>query len=72
MSTSLTIALSQQLQTTLSSTTNGNVGIWAVYFTDTGAPVATSLQVGSTPTPSTQITLPNPFDGGKVYLLIQS
>lgn len=72
MSTNLTIALSQQLQTTLSSTTNGQIGIWAVYFTDTGAPVATALQVGSTPTPSTQITLPNPYDGGKVYLLIQS
>ena len=72
MSTNLTIALSQQLQTTLSSTSNGQVGIWAVYFTDTGVPVATALQVGSTPTPSTQITLPNPYDGGKVYLLIQS
>jgi hypothetical protein len=69
MSTKLTIALSQQLQTTLSSTTNGQIGIWAVYFTDTGAPVATALQVGGT---STQIVLPNPFDGGKVYLLIQS
>lgn len=72
MSTNLTIALSQQLQSTLSSTTNGQVGIWAVYFTDTGAPVATALQVGSTPTPTTQITLPNPYDGGKVYLIIQS
>lgn len=72
MSTNLTIALSQQLQTTLSSTSNGQIGIWAVYFTDTGVPVATPLQVGSTPTPTTQIALPNPYDGGKVYLLIQS
>lgn len=72
MSTSITIALSQQLQTTLSSTSTGQIGIWAVYFTDTGAPVVTSLLAGTTPTPSTQITLPNPYDGGKVYLLIQS
>jgi hypothetical protein len=30
------------------------------------------VQGGSNPSASTQITLPNPYDGGKVYLLIQS
>jgi len=74
MSTSLTIALSETLQNTLSSTANGTIGVWAVYFTDTGAPVPTALPVqgGGSPSASTQITLPNPYDGGKIYLLIQS
>ena len=75
MATNLTVTLSETLQNTLSSTTNGSVGIWAVYFTNGGkTPHAVKLEVegGNHPKPATEIALPNPYDGGKIYLLIQS
>lgn len=75
MSTTLTVTLSEQLQQTLSSTTNGQVGVWAVYFTDSGNTAnATALPVegGGNPKAATTITLPTPFDGGKIYFLVQS
>ncbi len=53
MATTLTVALSEKLQKTLSSTTGGGqVGVWAVYFTDEGNTAhATQLAVhgGGTP-----------------------
>jgi hypothetical protein len=75
MSTTLTVTLSEQLQQTLSNTTNGQVGVWAVYFTDSGNTAnATALPVegGGNPEAATTITLPTPFDGGKIYFLVQS
>lgn len=76
MATTLTVALSEKLQQTLSSTTGGGqVGVWAVYFTDEGNTAhATQLAVhgGGTPEPDTTIALPTPFNGGKIYFLVQS
>jgi len=75
MSTTLTVTLSEQLQQTLSSTTNGQVGVWAVYFTDSGNTanaVALPVEGGGNPKAPTTITLPTPFDGGKIYFLVQS
>jgi hypothetical protein len=74
MSTKLTIALSETLQNTLSSTTNGQVGVWAVYFDNSGGVFSQTITVqgGNNPASATQIILPNPYDGGKVYLIIQS
>jgi hypothetical protein len=76
MQTTLTVALSAQLQQTLSSTAGGGqVGVWAVYFTDDGNTAhATPLAVhgGGLPASETTFALPAPFNGGKIYFLVQS
>ncbi len=74
MTTKVKINISPALQDTLSKTTGGGeVGVWALFFDDTGAPNATPLPVNSAGTaPAQEITLPTAFKGGKVYLIYQS
>lgn len=75
MATTVTITLSKELQQTLSSTTGGGkVGVWAVYFTNDGKTAhATPLAVdATTPKPPTAFELPLPYNGGKIYFLVQS
>jgi hypothetical protein len=73
MPTTVNVTLSDQLQTTLSNTTGGTVHAWAVYFTNNGATANYQELLSSTsPEPPTSIALPTPYNGGKLYFIIQS
>jgi uncharacterized protein DUF4114 len=57
------------LQTTLAQP---GVNAYAVFFDSTGAPHWTTLVDDGVVTATSNITLPDPYKGGKVYVLIQS
>lgn len=72
MATTVSVTLSDQLQTTLSNTNGGTVYAWAVYFSSDGTANYQQLVSSTNPAPPTSITLPTPYNGGKLYFIIQS
>lgn len=67
--TILNVDLSAQLQQTL-----GQQGVWAysVYFDSSGAPQWTTLVENGAVTASSAIALPEPYNSGKIYFIVQS